>query len=112
MGPAQERALTPFPFLVGSGRSGTTLLRAMFDAHPEVAVPDEVSFVIRLGRPHNAIRYGRPLRFDRDAFRSLLLTNSSFVRWGLDDGVLREALGTASDFPGAVRRLYRAYAEA
>ena len=41
----------PFPFFVGCGRSGTTLLRAMFDAHRDVAVPDEVAFIIRYARP-------------------------------------------------------------
>jgi hypothetical protein len=35
----------PFPFLVGSGRSGTTLTRAMLDSHPDVAVPPETYFI-------------------------------------------------------------------
>ena len=35
-----------FPFLVGCNRSGTTMLRGMFDSHPEVAVPPEAYFVV------------------------------------------------------------------
>ncbi len=54
----------PFPFIVGCGRSGTTLLRAMLDAHPDLAIPDEVGFVVRYARPHYALRYGWPRRFD------------------------------------------------
>ena len=72
-----------FPFFVGCGRSGTTLLRAMFDAHPDLAVPDEVSFVVRLARPHHARRYGWPRRFDPAACAALIAANASYRRWGL-----------------------------
>lgn len=33
------------PIIVGSPRSGTTLLRFMLDAHPELAIPPETGFV-------------------------------------------------------------------
>jgi hypothetical protein len=35
----------PAPFVVGVGRSGTTLLRLMLDAHPAMAIPPETHFV-------------------------------------------------------------------
>src|SRR5215218_10286520 len=35
----------PAPFVVGVGRSGTTLLRMMLDAHPQLAIPPETHFV-------------------------------------------------------------------
>jgi hypothetical protein len=38
----------PAPFIVGVGRSGTTLLRMMLDAHPILAIPPETYFVPRL----------------------------------------------------------------
>ena len=38
----------PAPFIVGVGRSGTTLLRLMLDAHPELAIPPETHFVPEL----------------------------------------------------------------
>ncbi|HKJ36694.1 MAG TPA: sulfotransferase [Solirubrobacterales bacterium] len=34
----------PAPFIVGVGRSGTTMLRLMLDAHPELAIPPETHF--------------------------------------------------------------------
>ena len=40
-----EKALTPAPFVVGVGRSGTTMLRLMLDAHPELTIPPETHFV-------------------------------------------------------------------
>jgi hypothetical protein len=37
-------AFSPVPFVVGVPRSGTTLLRLMLDAHPELAIPPETGF--------------------------------------------------------------------
>ena len=34
----------PAPFIVGAGRSGTTLLRLQLDAHPDLAIPPETGF--------------------------------------------------------------------
>ena len=42
---ARPEPATPAPFVVGVGRSGTTLLRMMLDAHPELAIPAETHFV-------------------------------------------------------------------
>ena len=36
------------PFIVGVGRSGTTLLRMMLDAHPELTIPPETHFLPEL----------------------------------------------------------------
>ncbi|HEY9422755.1 MAG TPA: sulfotransferase, partial [Thermoanaerobaculia bacterium] len=40
------RRRSPAPFIVGVGRSGTTLLRLMLDAHPELALPPETGFLL------------------------------------------------------------------
>src|SRR5215207_10773521 len=37
--------LPPMPIIVGSPRSGTTLLRFMLDAHSELAIPPETGFL-------------------------------------------------------------------
>lgn len=36
----------PFPVVVGVPRSGTTLLRLMLDAHPQLAIPPETGFLL------------------------------------------------------------------
>ncbi|SMP50639.1 ABC-type polysaccharide/polyol phosphate transport system, ATPase component [Desulfonatronum zhilinae] len=41
----RSEVLQPMPFIVGVGRSGTTLLRLMLDAHPDVAIPPETHFL-------------------------------------------------------------------
>lgn len=40
-----ETQRVPVPFIVGVGRSGTTMLRLMLDAHPELTIPPETHFV-------------------------------------------------------------------
>jgi len=39
------RGEAPMPIIVGSPRSGTTLLRFMLDAHPDLAIPPETGFL-------------------------------------------------------------------
>jgi hypothetical protein len=41
----RARGLAPAPFIVGTTRSGSTLLRLMLDAHPALAIPSETHFV-------------------------------------------------------------------
>ena len=49
------------PFVVGMNRSGTTLLRMMLDAHPELTIPPETHFVPDLIKTSRARgRRGRP----------------------------------------------------
>ncbi len=40
-----EEQRLPVPFIVGVGRSGTTMLRLMLDAHPDLTIPPETHFV-------------------------------------------------------------------
>src|SRR6476620_1746284 len=40
--------LTPAPFVVGIARSGTTLLRLMLDAHPQLTIPPETHFAVKV----------------------------------------------------------------
>ncbi len=105
---APERA--PAPFIVGVGRSGTTLLRLMLDAHPDMAIPPETYFVPSLIR---TARRERPAPAE-----SLLhaITTDDHHRWG-DFGLEeRELLGRLEAIekpvPGqALRAFYELYAE-
>jgi hypothetical protein len=42
------------PIIVGAPRSGTTLLRFMLDAHPQLAIPPETGFLVPLSRLANS----------------------------------------------------------
>ncbi|MGH2650570.1 MAG: sulfotransferase, partial [Actinomycetota bacterium] len=60
-----------FPFFVGCGRSGTTLVRAIFDSHPDLAIPGESHFIVHLAAHRERYELGDP--FDTEAFVSDLL---------------------------------------
>jgi hypothetical protein len=100
--------MTVFPFFVGATRSGTTLARAMFDSHPEMAIPWESYFIMQLARRRGD--YERD-EFDVDRFLADL-RRTPFPRWGLDEGEVRHGLLEArpAGFGDAVRALFAAYA--
>jgi hypothetical protein len=102
---------TPFPFVVGCPRSGTTLLRAMLDSHPELAVPGESYFIVELA-PRFAPRWWR--RFDRDRCTDALVAHERFVHWELDETEVRAAVAREQprDYASLLRVLYAEYARA
>ena len=109
-GPSEVDA-RPFPFLVGCNRSGTTMLRAMLDSHPEVAVPPEAYFVV--SALNRAAAYERGDHLDLDTLLADLRSNPSFRRnWQLSAeslATLREDDGPA-DTAAALAGLYSGYA--
>jgi hypothetical protein len=64
----------PAPFIVGVGRSGTTLLRMMLDAHPELTIPPETYFV-----PHVIAACARLRVTPEDVLRTA--TEDEHRRW-------------------------------
>lgn len=46
----------PFFFIIGRPRSGTTMLRTVFDSHPNVLIPMESSYILRLSGKYKNIK--------------------------------------------------------
>jgi hypothetical protein len=65
-------------FVVGCGRSGSTLLRLMLDAHPELAVPGESHFIPELRRRH-------PDPIEVDEVTAELLRTPNFRHWKVSE---------------------------
>lgn len=111
-GAGSEEVRAPFPFFVGCGRSGTTLLRAIFDSHPELAVTHESDFIPALGA--NRRRYERAGGFDADRFVEDLWVAASrrLSMWGLSRDQVATAVAAAepTSYADAVRSLFAAYA--
>ena len=108
--PAQQETVPIFPFIVGAPRSGTTLMRAIFDFHPDLAVPDESNFVTMLGRKRG--RYDQPQGFAVSTFLDDLLEQRSFRRWAMSRDYLLDAFDAhpPGDYPEAIRALFALYA--
>lgn len=102
----------PFPFIVGCGRSGTTLVQSLLDAHPQFAVPFESYFPVWFAR-HRA-RYERPGGFALSTFVDDVLAHDSFRRWNLDPDWTRATITAAAPttYADAVRACFAAYAQA
>jgi len=64
---------TPF-FIIGCGRSGTTLLRAMLNSHPKVAIPLESLFIVD---------YLQRQDIDPVIIRELMTKEYEIKAWGL-----------------------------
>jgi hypothetical protein len=103
-------AARSFPFVVARGRSGTTLLRAMLDAHPDMAIPNESHFVVQFARRKDRYENGRG--FEAERFTADLFEHWAFKRWELPPPVVLDAYEEAppADYPSAIRTLYAAYA--
>jgi hypothetical protein len=96
---------------VGEARSGTTLLRVMLDAHPQLSIPPESYFVSGL-YPFRS-RYERGGGFDLPLFAKELQGLHKFRDWDLPNDVLAAAFAEpmpGGTYPDAIRLLYRTYA--
>jgi hypothetical protein len=103
----------PFPFLVGSERSGTTLFRLMLDAHPDMAVPPESYFIIDLYRRRKRYESGDGQRYNTIALANDLAGSRWFRAWGMPPKELATAMRREDDvdFAEAIRKIYRGYAK-
>ena len=102
----QDRDRAPAPFIVGVARSGTTLLRMMLDAHPELAIPPETHFIPKL------IKAADEPGDSRDRVFELLTTHRRWPDFQLDRGELKAEFERIEPFEigSALRAFYGAYA--
>jgi hypothetical protein len=101
--------VSPFVFFVGSGRSGTTLYRNIFDSHSELAMTHEAHFVapmVRNRRTYEGDGFA-VAKFVDDLYR-----NPNFRRQGLERADVEAALAEAppEDTAAAVRTVFATYA--
>lgn len=104
----RRRAEPPAPFIVGVARSGTTLLRLMLDAHPELSIPPESYFLLPfLRRPATELR-----SVDAAEFHRLVTGFHTWPDLGVGAEELEVALDAVRPFTlgAGARAVYRLYA--
>ncbi len=97
----------PVPFIVGVPRSGTTLLRLMLDAHPELSIPPETGFI-----PDALEALAAGPADPRAAFCLTVTLSPACDEFNLKLEEFRTALAAIEPFDlgEGVRAFYRAYA--
>lgn len=90
--------------ILGVSRSGTTLLKAMLDAHSQLAIPSESYFLPQLWDRHGE----RP---ERDAFVEDLTRLERVREWGVEPEDVRSRLPERPTFAEAVQSIFQLYAE-
>ncbi len=94
----------PAPFVVGVGRSGTTLLRLMLDSHPAMAIPAETHFVPEVLEQERECR-------GVDELVNAIVSARTWSDFGLDADRLRDAAGGAEGAADVLRTFYGLCAE-
>jgi hypothetical protein len=99
--------LPPMPIVVGVGRSGTTLLRLMLDAHPDLCIPGETGF---LSPFFDAVRTG--VEVDAAQFAHLVTSHPTWPDLDTDAAEYIAAVVRLAPFSltEGTREFYRRYA--
>lgn len=98
-------------FVLGNPRSGTSLLRLMLNAHPDIAVPPECGFALWLSDRYAGLDLGDPETLSR--FAADVAASRKFETWNLPEARLRGRLADRrfADYPALSREVYAAWAE-
>jgi hypothetical protein len=107
----EERNMEPFVFIVGRGRSGTTLIRAMLTSNTELAIPNETHFVVPLSRDRRIV--DEKGNVNVDAFLAKIKRQPGFHNMELDHDKVAALFHEAKpvSYPDAVRLLFSIYAD-
>lgn len=103
--------LFPMPIIIGAPRSGTTLLRLMLDAHPDLAIPPETGFLALSSNWINNSDFS-----PRELVESISTYPTDAPTWP-DFGISQEYLYNLIiksgnfDIPSGIRTFYQVYAE-
>ena len=106
----------PAPFIVGAPRSGTTLLRLMLDAHPELAIPPETYFLPKAAKAWELAVKRRRRGRSTDPVAAFYETVVEHKRWRdfhLDAAAFKRRLDDERprELGDAVRAFYRLYSD-
>ncbi len=107
----EQRRLSVFPFFVGCGRSGTTLIRNIFSSHPDLAIPPESHFLGRMIELEST--YNGPAGFSAQRFLADLFARPWLAHWELGEEAIKEAIlsDPPTDLADAVRLVFGLYAQ-
>lgn len=81
----------PIVFIIGRGRSGTTLLQTIMDAHPSIITANESPFIINLKQKYSKVNQWSSEKIDE--FIIDLYKDKQFAfLWNIDQTILRSKI--------------------
>lgn len=101
----------PFFFIIGRPRSGTTLLRMLLEAHPNVVIPPESPLILSLYK-----KYRKKTGWSREDMEGLfrdIRKQRYFESWLMDETALRREMMTMTGentFRNILKKVYLSYA--
>jgi sulfotransferase family protein len=103
--------VNPYVFIVGAPRSGTTLLRRLVDAHPDIAVTRETHWITKLLEGNDAFSSDAPVTPE---LLHRLRAHPKFTRMNVDNSELDRMLlrGAPVSYAELVTRIFDLYGEA
>ncbi len=90
--------ISPF-FIVGCGRSGTTLLRSMLNSHKDIAIPLESLFII------DYLKSEKPIQI----LKKLILDEYEIKEWGIE--LKPEMVESAKEKKGLIDNVHEIYTD-
>jgi hypothetical protein len=96
----------PF-FIIGSGRSGTTMLRLMLNRHSALRIPRESGFIIPL--LDELPTHGTLSNAQRERAFEIIRSHYRWKDWECDDGLLKDAVCYSADptLAGTIDSVFR-----
>ena len=98
-------------FILGRGRSGTTLLSSLLDSHPMISVAPEAMFVVMMARSYGGCASWDGKRVE--SFMGDLFRERRMQAWNLDRQLLHQELlrmGRSSSYAEVCASVYAQYA--
>jgi hypothetical protein len=86
----EKKPLLPFFFILGRPRTGTTLLRSLLDAHPNVMIPWECQFILNLYPKYGKLEYWTHKTLEE--FYDDLLNQWQFRAWNVNHEKLKSGI--------------------
>lgn len=102
--PPSDPDRPPMPFIVGVGRSGTTLLRLIMDAHPDMAIPPEAHWLVQ------GIRYLEEHSWSLDGLWEVLCAHYGWDQMPFDKEKLGRLFEPEKGIASFFRSIYQSYA--
>ncbi len=105
-----NRAEPPIFFIISRPRTGSTLLRTLLDAHPNLLVPPESPFIFKLFRRYHAVNNWNAKTIEQ--FCNRLLKQRRIKYWALNRQQLQNALDAQAktlNYSAACKQVLHSY---